>query len=183
MRKSTRTNHMLFLACAAGVFAVGRAVPAQALTNLLLDPDFEVADGGQDASSGDAPTFDAFQQPIPPWSGWNNWVAPYGAFYDNFAFTHPGATVTAHSGSQVAKTFSGPNAGVYQTVTGGVVGDTYQGSGWFLNFSGDEMTNAAITCDVRLIFHNSSGATISKRHAASIRPPCLSARIRRPTSR
>jgi autotransporter-associated beta strand protein len=152
MRKSTKTNHMLFLTCAAGAFAIGRAVPAQASTNLLLDPDFEAADGGQDASSGDVPMGqDAFGDPQGPWYGWNNWVAPYTAFYTT--------TIPAHSGTQVAKTFSGPYGGVYQYVAANP-GDSYNASCWFYDYSGDAL-NGAETDDVRLIFQNGAGATLA----------------------
>jgi autotransporter-associated beta strand protein len=125
--------------CAAAVagFVIAGAY-ASGQTNLLLDPGFEAGvAGAPNASSGDVPMSTAG-----PWIGWNNWVSPYSGYYTT--------SITAHSGTQVGKTFSGPYAGIYQyaSVTGG---DAYTASAWFVNSSTDALTPDE-TDDVRITF-------------------------------
>jgi hypothetical protein len=116
-----------------------------ASANLLVDPSFEPGiAGAPDASSGDVPMSTAG-----PWSGWNNWVAPYSAYYTQ--------SVVPEDGVQVAKTFSGPNAGVYQYVAVNAL-DSYTASAYFVNSSTDPMS-AGETDDVRMIFFSGPNGT------------------------
>jgi MYXO-CTERM domain-containing protein len=108
-------------------------------TNLLSDPGFE----GVDASAGDVPMSNGG-----PWQGWNNWVSPYSGYY---------TAATAHTGTQAGKTFSGPNAGIYQYVTV-TAGATYTASAYFEDFSGDPLQGGE-TDDVRMIFWSGPNGT------------------------
>jgi len=127
--------------------------------NLLLDPGFEAGiDGAPNASSGDVPMqATPGGTPTGPWSGFNQWTYPYSSWYT--------ASIPAHTGTQVAKTFSN-SGGVYQAVNANA-GDSYTGTGWFVNSSGnggvDEL-NGPETDDVRLIFYpspNGSGNALA----------------------
>ena len=131
-------------ACTAGIVGAAFASSVHA-QNLLLDPGFEggIA-GAPDASAGDVPLSAAG-----PWLGWNNWVPPYSGFYTT--------SVPAHGGTQVGKTFSGPNGGIYQFVPV-TAGDTYTAAAWFVNSSSDAL-NGAETDDVRMIFFSGPNGT------------------------
>jgi hypothetical protein len=109
--------------------------------NLLSDPGFE----GVNASANDVPMAGSGGA----WSGWNNWVSPYSGYY---------TASVAHSGLQAAKTFSGPNAGIYQYVPV-TAGQTYTASAYFENSSTDVITDTAATEDVRMIFFSGANGT------------------------
>jgi len=146
-RRFEKVYARLLCGCGAALMVGMYATTASA--NLLSDGSFE----GVNASSGDVPMSSGG-----PWSGWNNWVAPYSSYYT--------ASVPAEAGSQVAKTFSGPNAGVYQTVSG-TAGTTYTASAYFENYSGDPMA-AAETDDVRIIFEDASSNTLATDVSSSV---------------
>lgn len=121
--------------------AVGLTTTASA--NLLTDPGFE----GVDASAGDVSTVGSGGA----WSGWNNWVPPNGAYY---------TAAVAHTGSQAGKTFSGPNAGIYQYVdVSGNDGAAFTGSLWFVNSSVDPLQAASQLADVRVVFFDGANGT------------------------
>lgn len=127
----------------ASVALFGMSLSASA--GLLLNPGFEAGvDGTPDVSGGDASMADGG-----PWLGWNNWVSPYSGYY---------TAAVAHSGTQAGKTFSGPNAGIYQyvAVTPGL---EYTASAWFLNASGGDAFNGAQTADIRIIFFSGPNGT------------------------
>ena len=147
-----RGNKAIIHSCAAAAAALlvsGSYAAAQ--TQLLLDPGFEpgVA-GAPNAAAGDVPMQSTpGGTPTGPWLGWNNWVSPYSGYYTQ--------SIPAHSGTQSAKTFSGPNGGVYQYVnlTGG---DAFTASAFFFNNSNDAMTTGQ-TDDVRMIFFDGPNGT------------------------
>lgn len=131
------------------------AAPARAAVELLSNPGFEpgVAGSPDATSGGDKPGVDNTTTPptlFGPWNGWNNWVSPYGFFY---------TSSVAHSGAQAAKTYSGPNGGVYQAVAGNA-GDLYTASAWFIDRSTDAIA-ATATDDVRIIFQDASGNALT----------------------
>jgi autotransporter-associated beta strand protein len=133
--------------CSAGVIGALTASFARGQTNLLPDPSFEAGiDGAPDATAGDVPMVVGG-----PWSGWNNWVGPYSGYYENTASNGQ----PAHTGTQFAKTFSAPNAGIYQFIPANA-GDTYTASAWFVNSTmgngGIDALSGAETDDVRMIF-------------------------------
>jgi hypothetical protein len=140
-----------FVAAAALFFAS----PARAAVELLSNPGFEpnVA-GTPSAGTGDTAAVDntAGHPPIlfGPWNGWNNWVSPYGSFYTG---------AVSRTGSQAGKTYSGPNAGMYQAVTG-IAGHTYTASGWFDDRSADALGPTTAE-DVRIIFQDASHNAIT----------------------
>jgi autotransporter-associated beta strand protein len=151
-REISRRKQSIVVACAAAAAGiVFSASVGHAQTNLLLNPGFE--------QGGAAPNMDVPMQatpggaPIAGWSGWNNWVYPYSAYYTQ--------SIAAHSGSDVGKTFSGKNGGIYQFVNVNA-GDNYTASAWFVNSSTDAL-NGAETDDVRMIFFsgtNGSGSNL-----------------------
>lgn len=122
---------------------LGLSQSAKAAVNLLGNPSFEAnVSGSPDASGGDVPTNGAG-----PWLGYNNWVAPFNGYY---------TAATAHTGTQAAKTFSGPNGGIYQSVAV-TAGTTYTASAYFENFAGDALSATGDqTDDVRLTFFDAS---------------------------
>jgi len=121
------------------------AFTSYASANLLTDPSFEPGiASAPSAGSGDVPMSTAG-----PWAGWNNWVAPYSAYYTQ--------SVVPEDGVQVAKTFSGPNAGIYQYVAATGL-DSYTASAYFENSSTDPM-QAGETDDVRMIFFSGPNGT------------------------
>src|SRR5208282_3122055 len=130
-RQRTRAIH--FAAAAASAVLLG-GVYASAQTQLLLDPGFEAGvSGAPNAAPNDVPMSTAG-----PWIGWNNWVPPYSGYYTQ--------SIAAHSGTQVGKTFSSLNGGIYQyaPVT---AGEAYTASAWFVNSSSDAL-QAGETDDV-----------------------------------
>jgi autotransporter-associated beta strand protein len=133
-------------AAVAGLIIGGAYASGQ---NLLLDPGFEAGIAG----APNAALGDVSMSTSGPWLGWNNWVSPYSGYYANAA----NDGFTAHTGSQVGKTFSGPNAGLYQfaAVTGG---EAYTASAWFDNSTTDAL-EAAQTCDVRMTFFSGANGT------------------------
>ncbi len=139
------------LICSTGVVCTPIAATPVLNTNLLNDPGFEVAPGptgGPNASTGDVSTASGTYA----WSGWNNWVSPYGAYY---------TASIAHTGTQSGKTFSGPNGGIYQYVPiTGAGGDQFAASAWFYNMSGSNALNGQETDDIRVIFLNAAGTTL-----------------------
>ena len=139
-------GHSALAACTAGILGAVLATSAKA-QNLLLDPGFEpdATTGAPNASAGDVPMSTAG-----PWLGWNNWVSPYSAYYT--------ASVAPHSGTQVGKTFSGPNAGIYQFVNI-TAGNSYTASAWFDDDASDPFNDTAMTDDVRMIFFSGTGGT------------------------
>lgn len=128
-------------ALAAAVLIAGAS--ADAAVNVLVCMSFEANQGASSAAAGDVSTTGS------GWSGWNNWVAPYTAFITDDV---------AHSGTQAGKTFSGPNAGIYQSLTA-TAGLTYEASAYFLNRSGDALQGAT-TLDVRMTFKGVGGVAI-----------------------
>ncbi|MGD0462148.1 MAG: autotransporter-associated beta strand repeat-containing protein [Tepidisphaeraceae bacterium] len=140
-------------ACIAGIAGAAFASSAKA-QNLLLDPGFEAGiDGAPDASSGDVP-----MSTSGPWSGWNNWLGPYSGYYASSVDDG----LTARTGTQMGKTFSGPNGGIYQDVAV-TAGDSYTASAWFDNSStangGIDLLNGPETDDVRMIFFSGPSGT------------------------
>ncbi|HEX4052651.1 MAG TPA: autotransporter-associated beta strand repeat-containing protein [Tepidisphaeraceae bacterium] len=119
--------------------------PSVKAQNLLLDPGFEAGDdGAPDATAGDVSMGTPTTPEAGPWLGWNNWVGPvYSGFYTT--------SIAAHSGTQVGKTFSGPNGGIYQYVDVNA-GNSYTASAWFVDSSTDPFNDTAETDDVRMIF-------------------------------
>ena len=140
------------LICSAGVLCSTAAATPALNTNLLNDPGFEASSGptgGPNASTGDVSTASGTYG----WSGWNNWSAPYGAYY---------TASIAYAGTQAGKTYSGPNAGIYQYVpVTGAGGYQFNASAWFYNMSGANALNGSETDDVRVIFKDASGTTLA----------------------
>ncbi len=138
--------------CSAGVFCQPVAATPVLNTNLLNDPGFEASPGttgGPNASTGDVSTASGTYG----WSGWNNWTAPYGAYY---------TSSVAYAGTQAGKTYSGPNAGIYQNVAiTGAGGYQFSASAWFYNMSGGNVLNGQETDDIRVIFTNAAGTTLA----------------------
>jgi len=148
--------------CSAGLLCQSVAANPVLNTNLLNDPGFEASPGptgGPDASKGDVSTASGTYG----WSGWNNWTAPYGAFY---------TSSVAQSGTQAGKTYSGPNGGLYQYVAiTGAGGDQFSASAWFYNMSGTNALNGQETDDIRVIFTDAAGTTL----ATDVSPVSLNA--------
>jgi PEP-CTERM motif len=128
---------------AAATMLVGASVKA-APVNLLACPGFEASEGGISAAGGDQ----TMAQTGSPWSSWNAWAA--GAFYTQSV---------AYSGTQSGKNYSGPNAGIYQSVPA-TAGLTYEASAYFLNRSGGDALNGAQTDDVRITFKDAGGSNL-----------------------
>lgn len=132
-------------------------------SNLMLNPSFEPGiDGSPNAASGDMFMSTPTVTTNGPWLGWNNWAGPvYSAYYTQ--------RIAPEDGVQCAKTYSGPNGGVYQSVAA-TVGESFQATAWFENSSSDPMQGAE-TADLRLIFHdaaNGNGNTLSTVVSASV---------------
>jgi hypothetical protein len=129
---------------ASAVTALGLAA-ATASAGLLANPGFEAfVSGSPDASSGDVPMNSGG-----PWAGWNNWVSPFSGYYTDDV---------AHTGTQAGKTFSGPNAGIYQNVSV-TAGQQYTASAYFLNRSGVDALNGIQTVDIRITFFDGANGT------------------------
>lgn len=123
------------------------SAPARAAVELLSNPGFEAnVNGSPDATTGG----DKVTGSGGPWTGWNNWTPPYNAYY---------TAAVAHTGAQAGKSYSGPNAGIYQAITG-TAGDSYTASGWFDYRSTDAMGPTS-TEDVRIIFQDAGGNALA----------------------
>ena len=134
------------LAAGFGLIAAAGLASSASAQNLLLAPSFETTSGAPDASGGDVTTVGN-----PPWSGFNPYVAPFGGFY----------TASQHrTGAQAGKSFGGPNGGIFQNNVPVVAGLTYEASGYLYNASGDAVTVADATEDVRLTFYDAGGVQI-----------------------
>ncbi|HEV7298341.1 MAG TPA: PEP-CTERM sorting domain-containing protein [Tepidisphaeraceae bacterium] len=120
------------------------SVGSSAFAAPLIAGGFEESEGAPSAAAGDVSTA------ANPWSGWNNWVSPHSAYY---------SAAHARTGTQSGKTYSGPNAGIYQSVAA-TAGMTYEASAWFYNAASDAITSANATEDVRLTFKDSGGVAI-----------------------
>jgi len=149
-------KHRSYLSGTALLFTC-LGIASYASANLLLDPSFEPGiAGAPDASSGDVP-----MSVSGPWSGWNNWVPPYSAYYTQ--------SIPAEDGVQVGKTFSGPNGGIYQFIAANA-GDSYTASAYFVDSSSDPMQDGE-TDDVRMIFWsgpNGTGSSLATDVSAGV---------------
>jgi autotransporter-associated beta strand protein len=150
-----RVRSSIIHACAASAAALllGTAY-ASAQTQLLLNPGFEAGVAGSpNAGAGDMPMqATPGGAPTGPWLGWNNWNYPYSGYYT--------AQIPARTGTQVAKTYSAPNGGIYQFVSV-IGGDAYTASAYFDNTTvlPQDTLQLGQTCDVRMIFFSGPGGT------------------------
>lgn len=132
-------------------------------SNLLLNPSFEPGiAGAPNATPNDEPgCTNTAETACGGWLGWNNWTSPWSFFYTQ--------KITTKDGVQCAKTYSGPNGGVYQSVAA-TPGEEFKATAWFVNSSTDPMAGAE-TADLRLIFHdaaNGGGDTLQTTVSSSV---------------
>jgi hypothetical protein len=134
-----------------GSILLGIPLQPQTSTNLLLNHSFEPGiEGSPNAASADMFMSTPTVTTNGPWLGWNNWAAPvYSAYYTQ--------RIGAEDGVQCAKTYSGPNGGVYQSVAA-APGESFNASAWFENAGSDAMQGVE-TADLRLIFHDATNGT------------------------
>ncbi len=134
-----------------GNMLLAAPVRPQATTNLLKNPSFEPGiDGSPNAASADLSMSTPTVTTNGPWLGWCNWAgSPWSAFYTQ--------RTSAEDGVQLAKTYGGINAGVYQSVAA-TPGEIFSATAWFENLGSDAMQGVE-TADLRLIFHDATNGT------------------------